>query len=36
MITTRNEMLRNEFVQALVNFPENKLTEKEANLIADK
>lgn len=36
MITTRNEVLRNDFVNALVNFSSGVITENEANTIADK
>lgn len=36
MITTRNDVLRNDFIKALVNFSSGKISEKEANKIADK
>lgn len=36
MITTRNDVLRNDFIKALVSFSSGKISEKEANKIADK
>lgn len=36
MITTRNDILRADFIQALMNFSSGQITEKEANVIADK
>lgn len=36
MNTTRNEFLRTDFIQALMRFSNGKISEKEANSIADK
>lgn len=36
MNTTRNEFLRLDFIQALIKFSNGKISEKEANSIADR
>lgn len=36
MITIVNEFIRNDFIEALMEFSDGKISEKEANRIADK
>ncbi|MFQ6792521.1 MAG: hypothetical protein ACLRT4_07025 [Thomasclavelia sp.] len=36
MITIVNEYIRNDFIKALMEFSNGKISEKEANRIADK
>ncbi|MGX8833690.1 hypothetical protein ACWG0P_05695 [Amedibacillus sp. YH-ame6] len=36
MNKTRNDIFRRNFIQALINFSSGKISEKEANSIADK